>query len=45
VLLRGRSRVVKGPTAADIAGRVYHGLRARNFFAQHTVPVAAHASY
>lgn len=46
VLLRGSSRRVNGPTAADIAGRVYHGLRTRNFFAQHAAPpVAAHAAY
>jgi penicillin-binding protein 2 len=35
VLLRGQSRRVNGPTAADIAGRIYHGLRDRNFFAEH----------
>lgn len=46
VLLRGSSRVVKGPTAADIAGRVYHGLRERNFFAERAAaPVATHAAY
>ena len=47
VLLRGSSRRVNGPTAADIAGRVYHGLRARNFFAQHAAsPVPAdHSSH
>ncbi len=33
VLLRGRGRVVNGPTAAEIAGRVYQGLRERNYFA------------
>jgi len=33
VLLRGSSsRRVNGPTAADIAGRIYQGLRERNFF-------------
>lgn len=37
VLLRGRSRRVNGGTAADIAGRIYHGLRERNFFAEHRV--------
>ena len=40
VLLRGSSRRVNGPTAADIAGRIYHGLRERNFFAQHNPPKA-----
>ena len=33
VLLRGGSRVVSGPHAAEIAGRIYNGLRARNYFA------------
>jgi cell division protein FtsI/penicillin-binding protein 2 len=36
VLLRGQSRRVNGPTAADIAGRIYHGLRERNFFTEHS---------
>lgn len=34
VLLRGRSRVVNGPTAAQIAGRVYARLRDQNYFPQ-----------
>lgn len=34
VLLRGRGRVVNGPTAAEIAGRVYSRLRERNYFAR-----------
>lgn len=34
VLLRGGSRIVNGPHAADIAGRIYRGLRERNYFAQ-----------
>ncbi len=33
VLLRGGSRRVSGPHAADIAGRIYHDLREKNFFA------------
>lgn len=33
VLLRGSSRVVKGPTAAVVAGRIYRKLRERNYFA------------
>jgi penicillin-binding protein 2 len=33
VLLRGGGRRVSGPRAADVAGRIYHGLRERNFFA------------
>ncbi len=35
VLLRGNTRRVKGPTAAEIAGRIYRGLRERNFFAEY----------
>ncbi len=34
VLLRGNTRRVKGPTAAEIAGRIYRSLRERNYFAQ-----------
>jgi penicillin-binding protein 2 len=34
VLLRGGSRVVSGPHAAEIAGRIYYGLRSRNYFAE-----------
>lgn len=34
VLLRGQSRRVNGPTAADIAGRIYRALHERNFFAE-----------
>ncbi len=34
VLLRGNTRRVKGPTAAEIAGRIYHRLRERNYFAE-----------
>jgi penicillin-binding protein 2 len=33
VLVRGRSRTVQGPFAAEIAGRIYRTLRAQNFFA------------
>jgi cell division protein FtsI/penicillin-binding protein 2 len=32
VLLRGGSRVVSGPHAADVAGRIYRELRDRNYF-------------
>jgi penicillin-binding protein 2 len=46
VLLRGSSRVVMGPTAAEVAGRIYRRLRQENYFAatqaRHTVvPIAA----
>ncbi len=34
VLIRGNRRIVNGPTAADIAGRIYSRLRERNYFAQ-----------
>jgi len=34
VLLHGGSRVINGPHASEIAGRIYRGLYAHNFFAQ-----------
>jgi penicillin-binding protein 2 len=34
VLIRGGSRTVSGPHASEIAGRIYHGLRERNYFAE-----------
>jgi cell division protein FtsI/penicillin-binding protein 2 len=33
VLLRGSSRQVEGPTAAQVAGRIYRRLREQNYFA------------
>jgi penicillin-binding protein 2 len=33
VLVRGRSRTVQGPFAAEIAGKIYHALKTQNFFA------------
>ncbi|MGH9676896.1 MAG: penicillin-binding transpeptidase domain-containing protein [Candidatus Acidiferrum sp.] len=33
VLLRGNTRRVKGPTAAEVAGRIYRKLREQNYFA------------
>jgi len=33
VLLRGNTRRVKGPTAAQVAGRIYRRLREQNYFA------------
>jgi len=33
VLLHGRSRVISGPHASEIAGRIYRGLYERNYFA------------
>jgi penicillin-binding protein 2 len=41
VLLRGQSRRVKGPMAAEIAGRIYRGLRERNYFAEASHPETA----
>ncbi len=35
VLLRGGSRVVSGPHAADVAGRIYRELHERNYFVTH----------
>jgi len=32
VLLRGSRRIVNGPHAADVAGRIYRELRTRNYF-------------
>jgi penicillin-binding protein 2 len=32
VLLRGNTRVVKGPIAAEVAGRIYKKLREQNYF-------------
>jgi penicillin-binding protein 2 len=34
VLIRGGGRNVNGPHASEIAGRIYHGLRGRNYFAE-----------
>lgn len=33
ILMRGRSRTVQGPFAAEIAGKIYHTLKTENFFA------------
>jgi len=45
VLLRGRSHIVNGGFAAEIAGRIYHRLRERQYFAstQHPSQPLAHA--
>jgi penicillin-binding protein 2 len=40
VLLRGSSRQVMGPTAAQVAGHIYRRLREQNYFASSTVPRA-----
>src|ERR1700733_1215637 len=41
VLIRGGSRAISGPHASEIAGKIYHGLRERNYF----VESAHHPSY
>jgi len=38
VLLRGNTRRVKGPTAAQVAGRMYRLLREQNYFASASQP-------
>lgn len=40
VLLRGNTRRVKGPTAAEVAGRIYRKLREQNYFVEATHAVA-----
>lgn len=40
VLLRGNTRRVKGPTAAEVAGRIYRKLREQNYFATATPSIA-----
>jgi penicillin-binding protein 2 len=50
VLVRGRSRTVQGPFAAEIAGKIYHTLKTQNFFAaaqdkQSTSPTPALAAH
>jgi len=41
VLLHGGSRIISGPHASQIAGRIYRGLYARNYFADAGFPRAA----
>jgi hypothetical protein len=41
--LRGNTRRVKGPTAAEVAGRIYRRLREESYFAN-PAPVTALAS-
>ncbi len=38
VLLHGRSRIISGPHASQIAGRIYRGLYERNYFADADPP-------
>jgi cell division protein FtsI/penicillin-binding protein 2 len=45
ILLRGNTRKIKGPTAAQVAGNIYRRLREENYFANPPfTPVAAVAS-
>ena len=45
VLLRGGARIVNGPHAADVAGKIYHDLYERKYFAdKSTEPVATAAA-
>ena len=41
VLLHGGSRIISGPHASQIAGRIYRGLYARNYFADAESPRVA----
>jgi penicillin-binding protein 2 len=43
VLLRGNTRIVKGPFAAEVGGKIYKRLREENYFADKTT-VASSAS-
>lgn len=43
VLLRGNTRRVKGPTAAEVAGRIYRKLREQNYFGNTPVTTAEKA--
>lgn len=43
VLLRGNTRRVKGPTAAEVAGRIYRKLREQNYFAAAAPAIALNA--
>lgn len=40
VLLRGNTSRVKGPMAAEVAGRIYRKLREQNYFAASIIPAA-----
>jgi penicillin-binding protein 2 len=45
VLLHGRSRIISGPHASEIAGRIYRGLNERNYFAESDSPKGSQASF
>ena len=44
VLLRGNTRRVKGPTAAQVAGGIYRRLREQNYFSEPKQTAALHTS-
>jgi cell division protein FtsI/penicillin-binding protein 2 len=44
VLLRGNTRRVKGPVAAEVAGRIYRRLRQQNYFSESALGTAAPSS-
>jgi penicillin-binding protein 2 len=45
VLLHGRSRIISGPHASEIAGRIYRGLSERNYFADAPLTRESPTSY
>ncbi len=45
VLLHGRSRIISGPHASEIAGRIYRGLSERNYFADAPMTRASPSFY
>jgi len=45
VLLHGRSRIISGPHASEIAGRIYRGLHERNYFAKSEQPGGSQGSF
>jgi len=45
VLLHGRSRIISGPHASEIAGRIYRGLSERNYFADTPLTRESPGSY
>lgn len=45
VLLHGRSRIISGPHASEIAGRIYRGLSERNYFADTSASSEASPSF
>jgi len=44
ILMRGNSKIVKGPMAAGVAGRIYRRLHAENYFAEQSPKAAEQPS-